>query len=225
MSRGHDNPDPAAPQTRCGPRFLLPSSLSLLPLSLVSRISRLVDLYRLFPRPGIRPYAMPSRPRFAARDLKPVATRHPVARALARVRRDGTVERDGRGRGGGGKRDGIARVSSWERERFLADERTECRDTLVACVGEQRRNGCGDGISLSFPCPRRDVRCPARAIEGGRKPPSHTERRQFPRTVEVGSSRTRARSATPRGLSRLPMLSRETERAYRHLGSSHAGDT
>lgn len=129
-----------------------------------------------------------------------------MARALARMRRDET-----RGR----KRDGIARVSSWERERFLADQRGECRDTLVACVGE-RRNGCGDGISLFFPCPRRDMRYPARATGGkSRKPPSHTERRQFPRTVEVGSSRTRARSATPRGLSRLLMLSRETEEASR----------
>lgn len=110
-------------------------------------------------------------------------------------------------------------MSSWERERFLAGERRECRDTLVACVGE-RRNGCGDGISLSFPCPRRDIRCPARAIGGVGNPPSHTERRQFPRTVEVGSSRTRACSAASHGLSRFA----RNERGSRLLDSSNASD-
>lgn len=204
----------------------MPSSFSRLPLSLVSRISRLVDLYRLSPIPI--PVSGRTRSR-AGRALRSAGSKtccHEAAGgACAREGASGRDGREGWTGMGRGKRDGIARVSSWERERFLADERRECRDTLVACVGERRQNGCGDGISISLPCPRRDVRCPARAIEGGRKPPSHTERRQFPRTVEVGSSRTRARSATPRGLSRLPMLSRETERAYRHLGSSHAGDT
>jgi len=108
-------------------------------------------------------------------------------------------------------------VSSWERERFLAGERGECRDTLVACVGERRWNGCGDGISLclSLPCPRRDVRCPARAMGRVGNPRRIQSVDSFP---ELSKSAVPELAPVPRHLadSRASRCSREK----RHLGSS-----
>lgn len=212
MSRGHDNPDPAAPQTRRGPRFLLPSSLPSPSFLRLPRISRLVDLYRS----SVSRYS-------AVRDSGQAALRSAGSKTCCHEAPGGACAREGASRRD--ERDGRWGEEGWDRTRVVMGtwavpgwwERRECWDTLVACVGEQRRNGRGDGISLSFPCPRRDVRCPARAIGGVGNPRRTQSANGFP---ELSKSAVPELAPVPRHLADSRASWWSLARRTRPLGSS-----
>jgi len=106
---------------------------------------------------------------------------------------------------------GDARVSSWKRERFLARQRLAGeRGAQRAPRRSRSRSRCLRGCAGAETLPRRvAVRCPAHAVRGGRKPPSHRERREsFP---QLSKSAVPEPAPDPRdlaeSLSLLSMLS------------------